>query len=76
MMDSCEHCEELMQGYLDRVLSDEERAQAEIHLSHCTWCSKRYKFEGDLRQFVRIACEEGMPPDLKQRLSALRTPLF
>jgi anti-sigma factor (TIGR02949 family) len=76
VIDSCDHCEELMQGYLDRVLSDEERAQAEAHLAHCTWCAKRYKFEADLRVYVQIACAEGMPPDLKQRLSALRTPLF
>ncbi len=75
-METCEHCEELMQGYLDRVLSDDERATAESHLAQCSWCEKRYRFETDLRRFVRTACEEGMPPDLKQRLAALRTPLF
>ena len=75
-MDTCDHCEELMQPYLDRVLDDAERARAEQHLAHCAWCAKRYRFEGELRQYVRIACEEGMPPDLKERLSALRTPLY
>lgn len=76
MMETCDHCEEQMQQYLDRTLSDEERAKAEEHLAHCSWCAKRYRFEADLRQFVRTACAEGMPPDLKQRLAALRTPLF
>ena len=31
-MDECDRCEELLQPYLDRVLTDSERAQAEVHL--------------------------------------------
>ena len=75
MMDPCDHCEEIMQPFLDRVLDDEERARAEAHLAECSWCAKRYSFETELRQFVRTVCAEEMPPDLKQRLAALRTPL-
>ena len=76
MIDSCDHCEELMQGYLDRVLTDAERADADAHLAHCAWCAKRYRFEAELRTYVQVACSEGMPPDLKQKLAALRTPLL
>jgi anti-sigma factor (TIGR02949 family) len=75
MGDFCEHCEELMQPYLDRTLSDEERAEAERHLDDCPWCKKRYRFEESLRVFVRHACSEPMRPELKERLAALRTPL-
>ncbi len=32
MMDPCAHCEEMMQPYLDHVLTDEEKDQAEAHL--------------------------------------------
>jgi mycothiol system anti-sigma-R factor len=71
----CEQCEELMQPYLDRTLSDEERAEAERHLDDCPWCKKRYRFEESLRVFVRHACSEPMRPELKARLAALRTPL-
>jgi mycothiol system anti-sigma-R factor len=71
----CEQCEELMQPYLDRTLSDEERAEAERHLDDCPWCKKRYRFEESLRIFVRDACSEPMRPELKARLAALRTPL-
>ena len=74
-MGLCQHCEELMQPYLDRTLSDEERAEAEQHLEECGWCKKRYRFEESLRVFVRQACSESMPPELKERLAALRTPL-
>ncbi len=74
-LDPCEKCEELMQPYLDRRLSDEERAEAELHLERCPYCAKRYTFEESLRQFVRRACTEEMAPELRAKLVALRTAL-
>ena len=74
-VDPCEECEKLLQPYLDRVLTDEERAEAEVHLDECSYCRKRYRFEEEIRKFVRQAAAEEMPPDLKQKLAALRTPL-
>jgi anti-sigma factor (TIGR02949 family) len=73
--DPCERCEELLQPFLDRELSDQERAQAEEHLNLCAYCRKRYRFEEALRRFVRQAVSEDMPPELKTKLSELRTPL-
>jgi anti-sigma factor RsiW len=75
-MSLCEKCEELMQPYLDRVLTDAERIEAEAHLAECGWCEKRYRFEVSLRQYVRQSVQEPMPPQLKEKLAALRTPLF
>jgi anti-sigma factor (TIGR02949 family) len=75
MFDPCTQCEEMLQPYLDRVLSEEERIEAEDHLNRCAYCAKRYRFEESLRQFVRQAVSEPMPAELKARLSALRTPL-
>jgi hypothetical protein len=71
----CEHCEQMMQPYLDRVLSESERIVAEMHLAECEWCARRYRFEERLRQYVRVAVSEPMPAELKQKLAALRTPL-
>ena len=74
--DPCAHCEEMMQPYMDRVLTDAERAEAETHLDECTYCRKRYRFEEDLRVFVRQAVQaEPMPVELKAKLADLRTPL-
>ena len=65
-----------MQQYMDRVLTDVERAEAEAHLDACAYCRKRYRFEVSLRQFVRQAvAAEPMPVELKQKLIDLRTPL-
>ena len=74
-LDPCEKCEEWMQPYLDRELSDTERAEAELHLDGCAFCRKRYRFEETLRVFVREVCAEQMPDELKQKLASLRTPL-
>jgi len=75
-VDPCEACEELLQPYLDRELTDAERAEAEVHLDGCSYCRKRYRFEEELRRFVRQAAAEEMPPALKQKLAELRTPLY
>ena len=74
--DPCVRCEEMLQPYLDRELTDAERAEAEEHLDGCEYCRKRYRFEEELRRFVRQAAVEEMPPHLKERLSELRTPLL
>jgi anti-sigma factor (TIGR02949 family) len=74
--DPCAHCEEVMQPYMDRVLTDAERAEAEAHLNGCAYCRKRYHFEETLRVFVRQAVStEPMPVELKRKLADLRTPL-
>jgi anti-sigma factor (TIGR02949 family) len=74
--DPCDKCEEVLQPYLDRELSDAEVAEAEAHLDQCSYCRKRYRFEEELRRFVRQAAVEEMTPELKQRLAELRTPLL
>jgi anti-sigma factor RsiW len=65
----------MMQPFIDGVLSDEEVAEAQRHLERCHWCAKRYRFEERLRHYVRVAVSEPMPPELKAKLAALRTPL-
>lgn len=75
MKDPCAHCEEMMQPYLDRVLTDEEMSEAEAHLDECEQCRRRYRFEESLRIYVRQAVDEQMPPELKEKLAALRVPL-
>ena len=75
MMDPCAHCEEMMQPYLDHVLTDEEMVEAEAHLAECEKCRRRYRFEESLRIYVRKAADEQMSADLRQKLAALRIPL-
>jgi anti-sigma factor (TIGR02949 family) len=74
-MTDCEKCEQLLQPYLDRELSEAERSEAEVHLNSCAYCRGRYRFEGELRRFVRQAVDEPMPLELKERLAALRIAL-
>ena len=52
-----------------------ERREAEAHLAHCQYCARRYKFETELRHFVKVTASAPMDPALKQKLAALRTPL-
>jgi anti-sigma factor (TIGR02949 family) len=67
----CDKCEELLQPFLDRDLTESERIEAEAHLSGCAYCNTRYRFEEDLRRFVHQAASERCPEQLKQRLAEL-----
>jgi anti-sigma factor RsiW len=69
----CDKCEELLQGYLDRQLSDAELQEAESHLDGCDYCRRRYRFETNLRMYVRLSAAERMPPGLLEKLAQLRT---
>ena len=71
----CDKCEELLQGYLDRELTEPERVEAESHLDGCEYCRRRYRFEESLRVYVRQAVSEPMSSRLKEKLAALRIPL-
>jgi predicted anti-sigma-YlaC factor YlaD len=73
--DPCAHCEEMMQPYLDHILTEQERVEAEAHLDECEWCRRRYRFEESLRVYVRQAVNEPMSSTLKEKLAALRIPL-
>jgi anti-sigma factor (TIGR02949 family) len=77
MIDPCARCEEVLQPFLDRELTEAERQEAESHLDECSYCRKRYRFEVELRRYVRQAVVEPMPIELKARLAALArtTPL-
>ncbi len=75
MSGDCDKCEEMMQPFIDGVLSDAEVREAEEHLERCSWCAKRYRFEERLRHYVRVAVSEPMSAELKAKLAALRTPL-
>jgi anti-sigma factor (TIGR02949 family) len=74
--DECDWCEEVIQPYLDRELTDAEMKEAEGHLETCDYCRKRYRFEGSLRRYVRQAVQpEPMPLEMKQKLMKLRLEL-
>jgi anti-sigma factor (TIGR02949 family) len=73
-IDPCDWCEEVLQPYLDRELTDAEMREAEQHLDECSYCRKRYRFEESLRRYVRQAVEP-MPVEMKARLSDLRLEL-
>jgi anti-sigma factor (TIGR02949 family) len=71
--DDCDKCEELLQGFLDRELTDTEVALAEFHLGGCDYCRRRYRFEEHLRQYVKLSVVERMPPGLMDKLAQLRS---
>ena len=76
----CAKCEQLLQPYVDRALTEDEREWVQQHLAGCTACAKCYRLEATLRKHVKSCCEEQVAKelasaDLRAKLAALRTPL-
>jgi anti-sigma factor (TIGR02949 family) len=74
-MCDCHECEQLLQPYLDRQLTEAEVLEAEEHLDECSYCRRAYHFEEKLRMYVRRVASEPMRPELKQKLADLRISL-
>ena len=72
MGEPCDRCEELLQDFLDRTLTDSEWREAEEHLGGCDYCRRRYRFEQHLRRYIRISASERMPAGLIAKLTELR----
>ena len=66
--------EDLLQGYLDRDLTPPQVTIAEGHLSGCEYCRRRYRFEAQLRRYIRTTATERMPAGLMAKLTELRGP--
>ena len=68
-------CKEAMHRvyqYLDRELSEDERALVERHLAHCPPCADLYQFEGNVLTFVGTRCRQtAAPEDLRNRVRRL-----
>jgi Putative zinc-finger len=69
----CGDCEQMMQPYMDKVLSDEQMREAEEHLEACPPCGRRYRFEESLRQYVRVSVDEPISAELQAKLAGLRS---
>jgi anti-sigma factor (TIGR02949 family) len=70
----CERCEQMLQPYLDRDLTDAEVREAEAHLNGCDYCRRSYRFEAHLRRYIRTSAAERMPAGLMAKLAELRGP--
>ena len=75
MMDPCAHCEEMMQPYLDHVLTEEEMDQAEAHLAECVRLPQALQVRGEPADLRAQGGDREMPAELRQKLAALRIPL-
>jgi hypothetical protein len=71
-VNDCEKCEEALQPWLDRELSEAERVEAEAQLDRCGYCRRRYRFEETLRRYIRTSATERMPVGLLAKLAELR----
>ena len=67
---TCEDAFRRLDDYVDRTLSDSERARVEEHLEQCEACAREYTFENTFVREVRGKLRRIMAPrDLLERIS-------
>ena len=69
MQSGCEDYEPFIDAYIDEEFGDRDRAEMEVHLSHCDCCRKRVQAQLEFKEHLRVhLCQEKAPEDLKSRL--------
>ena len=69
---TCEQAFSRLYEYLDRVLSPEEEALVQQHLSLCEECVRHFGFEAQLLARIREKCRTGRAPEqLRRRIEQL-----
>ncbi len=69
---ACREAERRLQEYVDRQLTGAEIRAIEEHLAVCERCADCYRFEAEVRTYVKRACAaEPCPETLKVRLRTL-----
>ena len=69
----CDACEELLQGYLDRELTDSEVAHRRVAPRRLRLLPAPLPLRVSLRQYVQTTAVERMPVGLMEKLTELRS---
>ena len=69
-MITCADAVERLWAYLDGSLPAADRAALEEHLGFCRVCCGEVEFAQELRGFLARSASEGLPDDVRARLTA------
>jgi mycothiol system anti-sigma-R factor len=64
----CSDTIERLYQYLDGELTDERRAQIQVHLEECSPCFQAVGFERELRVVIANKCRDRVPDELRERI--------
>jgi mycothiol system anti-sigma-R factor len=66
---NCDGCQEKLERYVDRELTDQELSEVRGHLERCPPCEDRYQLHAGLKRLVKLSCDQGTaPPTLREKL--------
>jgi mycothiol system anti-sigma-R factor len=68
---NCRECEDNLERFVDRELSDAEVTELQQHIRECPPCEDRYRFQADFKRLIRVSCcqpESNAPESLRAKL--------
>jgi mycothiol system anti-sigma-R factor len=71
---NCADCEDKLDRYLDRELTEVEISEVRQHLVDCPPCEDLFELQVHVKRLVKVCCDQGEAPEhlrakLKQILS-------
>ena len=69
---NCAECEEKLDGYLDRELTEAEIVEVRQHLVDCPQCEDQFELQVHLKRVVKVCCDQGeAPARLREKLKQI-----
>jgi mycothiol system anti-sigma-R factor len=67
-MYDCEDCVRRLDQLVDKELSGPEVEEVHVHLGACGDCTRRYRFQEELKRLIKVSSSERAPDALRERL--------
>ena len=66
---NCPDCQDKLDRYLDRELTNTEALEIQLHLEGCPDCNDQYEFQAHLKRLVKHSCDcDQAPPAFREKL--------
>ena len=59
---NCPDCQDKLDRYLDRELTNTEALEIQLHLEGCPDCNDQYEFQVQLKRLVKHSCDSDSAP--------------
>jgi len=66
---NCPDCQDKLDRYLDRELTNTEALEIQLHLEGCPDCNDQYEFQVQLKRLVKHSCDcDSAPAGFREKL--------
>lgn len=66
---NCPDCQDKLDRFVDRELTNTEALEIQLHLEGCPDCNDQYEFQAQLKRLVKHSCDcDSAPAGFREKL--------